>query len=467
MDKQTAFPKRNSQAFRSFLLGIMCVLTLLCIAAAVKNNIFRDAYICSVAIIEILCLIFLILLMGFLFSKTKESGGAMRYFTLFVLNVYFTILFSALFYTVYQLPDRAGQLTVLCTLCYFFAMTLYLTLWFFQKQFLEESAVTRAVTVFIVIALVIYTAALIVNLFRPILFQITAEGAYSDRVVDYISIITDFFCLMLLCIATFSSNLSPNRKLSFLSCIFMPVLFAMLSLNQDLLSRNIYIGSIMVIAVMLPLCLIFFNAYDKLENDVLRQEKEQAQLQISAMISQMQPHFLYNSLAVIEALCAENPNLAAEATNAFSKYLRENMDFADKTNPISFSEELNHIKTYAWLEKLRFSNKLNMEYDIRCTAFPVPALSVQPMVENAIKHGVCKSKSGGTVRISSYETEQFYRVTVSDDGIGFDVRKTIDDGKRHLGIHNSRYRIREMVGGSLDIESAPGKGTTVTVKIPK
>ena len=219
--------------------------------------------------------------------------------------------------------------------------------------------------------------------------------------------------------------------------------------------------------VVLPLFLIFFGLHDELENDILRHEKEQARLQLSAMISQMQPHFLYNSLAVIEALCEEDPKLAAQATNEFSNYLRENLDFADRLTPIPFSEELKHIKTYVWLEKLRFPNKVNIEYDIKCTSFSVPALSVQPMVENAIKHGICKSKTGGTVRIGSSETDLFYIVTVHDDGTGFDVRKTIDDGRQHLGIKNSRYRIREMTGGSLDIASAPGKGTTVTIMIPK
>ena len=238
-------------------------------------------------------------------------------------------------------------------------------------------------------------------------------------------------------------------------------------MNQDVLSWSIYLWGILSLIVVLPLCLIFFYTYDELENDVLKHEKELTRLRISAMISQMQPHFLSNSLAVIAALCEEDPKLAAEATNAFSDYLRENMDFADKSNPISFSEELNHIQTYVWLEKLRFPNKLNVEYEISCTAFPVPALSVQPMVENAIKHGICKSKAGGTVRISSFETSLFYCVTVTDDGTGFDVRKTIDDSKRHLGINNTRYRIREMMGGSLEIVSTPGEGTTVTIRIPK
>lgn len=89
------------------------------------------------------------------------------------------------------------------------------------------------------------------------------------------------------------------------------------------------------------------------------------------------------------------------------------------------------------------------------------------MVENAIKHGICKSRSGGTVRIRTFETDQFYNITVSDDGAGFDVQETMNDGSQHLGIKNSQYRIREMVGGSLDIHSIPGNGTVVTIKIPK
>ncbi len=223
----------------------------------------------------------------------------------------------------------------------------------------------------------------------------------------------------------------------------------------------------MTIVIILPICLLFFNANDELEKSALRHEKEQTELRVSAMISQMQPHFLYNSLAVIAALCEEDPKLAAKATNAFSDYLRENISFANKSRPISFSEELSHIKIYVWLEMLRFPNKLRVEYDIKCTDFPVPALSVQPMVENAIKHGICKTREGGTVRICSFDTDQYYTVTVSDDGAGFDVSQVFCDGSQHLGIENTRYRIREMVGGTLDIISTPGEGTIVTIKIAK
>ena len=467
MDQPAVRSENKGMALRAMLFGSMCLLTLVCIAAAVNCNIFRDSYICMVNISNITGLIFVTLLSGFLFFKAKENTRLKGYYMLFLLNIFITAFLSSLANSLYLLPDRSGQIAVLNTMSYFSSMAIFLTLWLYQKQFLKETAVSRTVTALICVALLVYAAVLVTNLFSPLPLFITEDGGRSGIAVDLINIITDFFCLTLLCIAVFSSDLSRNRKISFLCCTFAPVMFAAMSVNHELLKRSIYIWGVLSLTVVLPLGLLFFNALDDLEKDVLRHEKEQIQLQISAMISQMQPHFLYNSLAVIAALCEENPRLAAEATGAFSDYLRENMDFADKCEPIPFSEELRHIRTYVWLEKLRFPNKLSVEYDIGCTSFPVPALSVQPMVENAIKHGICKTKSGGTVRIRSFETDRFYNITVADDGIGFDVRRRIDDGKRHLGIENSRYRIREMTGGSLDVASTPGEGTTVSIKIPK
>ncbi len=459
--------KKKAASFRSFTFVIMCVLTGVCIIAAVKNNIFRDRHISLANTIIILGLIFVTLLSGFLFARNREASVQMRYFTLFLLNVYASAFFFALTTIHTMQPHHSGLITILYTLSSFFTMALFFTMWLYQKQFLKATAITRTVTVLISLSLVVYAVVLIINLFRPVLFLITEEGIPSPLVVDYFSIFLDLFCLAVLTIATFSSHMNMSRKFSFVSCIFIPVLFVVLSFNQELMSRDIYIWGIVITTVLLPLCLIFYNAHYKLEEDVLRHEKEQIDLQVSAMISQMQPHFLYNSLAVIAALCEEDPPLAAKATNAFSDYLRKNMNFADKSDPIPFSEELSHVKTYVWLEKLRFPNKLTVEYDIRCTLFQVPALTVQPMVENAIKHGICKNRAGGTVRIGSFETDLSYIVTISDDGIGFDTEEIIDDERQHLGIKNTRYRIQKMMGGSLEIISTPQKGTAVTITLPK
>ena len=450
---------------RFCVFGVMCLLTLFYAAVSVGNGFLGDS-IRMVMIIHLISLVFLTLLLWYFLFKRK-SIESMGYFTLFLFNVFLAVFFSALIDSVHGMPSHARQMVMLSNIDYFVAMTMFLTLWLYQKRFLEETIITKTVTVLISAAVTIYTAAIIVNQFKPVLFLVTKDGVYSDAVTDYISVIVDLFCLVSLLAATLFSKLSSTRKLSFICCIFSPLLFTVLSINMDVLSKYSSVWGLLTLVFMMPICLMFFNANDELEKDNLRYEKEQVQLQVSAMISQMQPHFLYNSLSVIAALCEEDPSLAAEATNAFSDYLRENINFADKSNPISFSEELNHIKTYAWLETLRFPNKLSVEYDINCSSFPVPALSVQPIVENAIKHGICKTQKGGTVKIRSSETDEYYRIVVSDDGIGFDASLHLDDGKRHVGIRNSRYRIREMVGGSLAIASTPGDGTTVTITIPK
>lgn len=457
--------KIDNKTICSLVSGVMCLLTIFAITVSVKNGIFRDSMY-MVRIVDLISLFFLTFLSGYLYFKDTHIG-AMGHFTLFLFNLFVAVFFSALTGSVYSMPEHIRSIVVLSALSYFFSMTFFLTLWLYQKRFIEETVITRMVTVLISIGVIIYFIAIIVNIFRPVLFLVTDEGIYSEDIEDRISIFLDLFCLIALSAATLFSKLSRTRKLSFICCIFSPVLFSMLSLNLDILNRYVPMWGLVTVVFMMPICLIFFDANDELEKDNLRYEKEQVKLQVSAMISQMQPHFLYNSLAVIEALCEEDPGLAARAIGEFSEYLRENIDFADKSEPVSFSEELNHIKTYIWLEKLRFSNKLNIEFDISCTSFLVPALSVQPIVENAIKHGVCKKKDGGTVRISSFETGEHYIVSVVDDGTGFDITVYEDDGRKHLGIENTRYRIREMVGGSLTIESTPGKGTKVTIKIPK
>ncbi|WP_198014850.1 sensor histidine kinase [Oribacterium sp. NK2B42] len=457
--------KIDNKTFCLLVSALMFLLTFFAIAVSVRNDIFRDSMY-MVRIVDLISLVFLTFLSGYLCFKDSRIG-AMGYFTLFLFNLFIAVFFSALTGSVYGMPEHSRFIAVLTGIDYFFSMTFFLTLWLYQKRFLEETAVTRMVTVLISVGVIIYFAAILVNIFRPVLFLVTDGGIYSDDIEDYISILLDLFCLISLSVATLLSKLSRTRKLSFICCIFSPVLFSMLSLNLDILNKYVSVWGLATVVFMMPVCLMFFNVNDELEKDNLRYEKEQVQLQVSAMISQIQPHFLYNSLAVIEALCEEDPGLAARAISEFSEYLRENIDFADKSEPVSFSEELNHIKTYVWLEKLRFPNKLNIEFDINCTSFLVPALSVQPMVENAIKHGVCKKKDGGTVRIGSFETGEHYIVSIADDGTGFDAAVHEDNGRKHLGIENSRYRIREMVGGSLTIESTPGKGTKVTIRIPK
>ena len=205
--------------------------------------------------------------------------------------------------------------------------------------------------------------------------------------------------------------------------------------------------------------------YNK-ENLRVQQELYDAQVQI--MVSQIQPHFMYNALASIAILCKLDPATAYKATVTFSKYLRGNMDSLKQTEPVSFERELEHLKQYLYIEKLRFADKLNIQYDIHTTDFKVPMLSVQPIVENAVKHGVGMKREGGTVTIASNETESSYEITVSDDGVGFDAdAPKKEDGRSHVGMENTKKRLRDMCDAEITVTSTPGEGTTVRIIIPK
>ena len=197
-------------------------------------------------------------------------------------------------------------------------------------------------------------------------------------------------------------------------------------------------------------------------------QKELYEAKVSVMVSQIQPHFMYNALTSIAMMCSIDPDTAQEATVTFAKYLRGNMDSLKQTKPIPFDQELEHLKKYLYIEKLRFGRKLNIAYDIQTSDFVLPQLSIQPLVENAVKHGVGMKKQGGTVTIATRETETAFEVVISDDGVGFDTSaEQKDDGRSHVGMENTKRRIKEMCGGEVKIESTVGEGTVATVILPK
>lgn len=196
-------------------------------------------------------------------------------------------------------------------------------------------------------------------------------------------------------------------------------------------------------------------------------QRELYEAKVSVMTSQIRPHFMYNALTSIAMMCEIDPKTAKQATITFAKYLRGNMDSLKQTAPVPFEQELEHLKKYLYIEKLRFDDLLNIEYDIQATDFSLPLLSVQPLVENAVKHGVGMKEDGGTVKISTRETETAYEVIIEDDGVGFDVNEQKDDGRTHVGMENTKKRLRDMCGGEVRIESVVGEGTTATVILPK
>ena len=229
----------------------------------------------------------------------------------------------------------------------------------------------------------------------------------------------------------------------------------------------VYGVALLNLAVTISILVIFLFLQVEQARRTKERELELTQMRISVMLSQIQPHFLYNALTTIKGLCATDPPQAEKAVDSFSLFLRGNMNSLTARRPIPFSQELTHCRNYLELEQLRFGERVKAVYDLPVTDFSVPTLTLQPIVENAVRHGITKRREGGTVWIATEETEGGWRITVTDDGVGFDPEKKPEDGCGHAGIENVRMRLENQCGGGLDVESVPGRGTTVKIDIPR
>ncbi|MBN2981436.1 sensor histidine kinase [Cohnella algarum] len=220
-------------------------------------------------------------------------------------------------------------------------------------------------------------------------------------------------------------------------------------------------------AATFSILLIFINIQSKRELLLKQQEKELVEARIGILISQIQPHFLYNTLTVIRQLCDLDPKQAKQAIGDFSLFLRANMGVLESKAPIPFSQELSHVQYYLNLEQQRFRERLRVIYDIGPKDFQIPPLTVQPLAENAVRHGIMRREEGGAITIRTEETDTSYRIVIMDDGVGFASLPDPSEGEQRVGIRNVRRRLEELCGGRLTIDSIPGRGTTAAIILPK
>ena len=257
-------------------------------------------------------------------------------------------------------------------------------------------------------------------------------------------------------------RLSDKQRVAFAVFFVLPLAAMLLQMR--------YPGSQVLMAGTTGAALIMFLYIVSDQTDLYyRQADENARLKMDLMLGQIQPHFLYNSLAVIRSICEVDPRKTTQALDDFTQYLRHNMDSISEDKPIPFDLEWDHVRCYVNLQKLRFGDALQMDCQLEATDFRLPTLTLQPLVENAISYGVRKNSSGqGVVSIRSREFDDHFEITVSDNGPGFRVEAVQGDTKRsHTGIQNVRERLRGVCGGDLVIQSEPGQGTTAIITVPK
>lgn len=243
----------------------------------------------------------------------------------------------------------------------------------------------------------------------------------------------------------------------------MPLLLLMAIILEHTLATGI---ELRYPAMALGLVLVYAQHHLEVETRFEREEAENLHNRMSMAAGRMRPHYLYNVLTSIYYLCETDPKKAQHAIGTFSEYMRDTLEAMEKRELVSFSWELNEIKNYLELERLRFGERVKVNYDIEFEEFRVPPLSIQPLVENAVKHGIAPLEDGGTVSIISRRlSDGGVQIQVIDDGRGFNVERLKTQDVTHEGVANVRDRLQHEVGGDLTITSAPGKGTTATVTI--
>ena len=191
-----------------------------------------------------------------------------------------------------------------------------------------------------------------------------------------------------------------------------------------------------------------------------------AKAELKALQAQINPHFLFNALNTIVSMVRIDPDTARKLLINLSTFLREN--FREKDDMIDISSELKHIEAYLEIEKARFGERLNVEYSINDYNFKIPHLILQPLVENAVKHGIYTKKDGGTISIIINEDKKNYIIKIEDDGVGFnpDSQEPIGHG---IALKNIDTRLKSIYGDDygLKIQSSENIGTKVLINIPK
>ena len=219
----------------------------------------------------------------------------------------------------------------------------------------------------------------------------------------------------------------------------------------------IYIS--MILSALSMFCVILSDQI----RQYLRQQRELAHQRASIMVLQMRPHFIYNTMTGIYYLCDQDPQKAKQVTLDFTTYLRKNFTAIASEEPIPFTSELEHTRAYLAVEQAQYEDCLLVDFDTPHTMFRLPPLTLQPIVENAVKHGLSSDFPQVHIFVKTRKTSSGSEITVENDGSEFNPES---DAEPHIALSNIRQRLEMMCGGKLTIQPREGGGVVVTVSIP-
>ena len=304
--------------------------------------------------------------------------------------------------------------------------------------------------------------AVVLNLFNHMYYFIDEYNIYRRQEWFWLSQAFGVAGMILNSILLIRYRTAMQKKELFVCSIYIS-----LPLTAMLLQMLFYGIAVLYLATTICMLCIYIGVQMEFSQEVVQKELELEKNRIALLMSQIQPHFLNNCLLGIKQLCDTEPVKASVALEHFAYYLRGNFYYITDPKPILFEKELEHLKDYLYLEKMRFEERITIKWDIRFTKFLIPPLTLQPLAENAVRHGITKNDGNGILTIRSYQKQQCVIVSIEDNGVGFDIHSKKDDSRPHVGIENVRKRLETQCGGRLKVESICNKGTLVTITLPQ
>ena len=304
----------------------------------------------------------------------------------------------------------------------------------------------------------VYVALLIFTQLSTEIYSISSKNVYQRGPWYFVLLVPPAAMMIMNCISLFfrRKQLTKKQRAAFTVYLLIP-------LGCMLIQMFSYGLLMIVIGTSVSAMIMFvFILLDQVDHSI-RQQKENAAQQASITVLQMRPHFIYNTLMSIYYLCKQDAEKAQQVILDFSSYLRKNFTAIAKADAIPFEEELEHTRAYLAVEQARFKDQLLVEFDTPFTDFRIPPLTLQPIVENAVKHGMDPELEPLFISISTRRQDGYAEIIVDDSGPGY---QPADDNEPHIGLDNVRERLKMMCKGDLTISRRDCGGTIVTIRIP-
>lgn len=465
MGNKTARASDEKFIFRAYVICSVIIIGLIIISIiwARTSSIdgIRPEYIRDISIDIVGMIICGVLIFSLGHDKPWDVQNRTLFRLIFTLCILFFLDLASSFLE--GNPAAVTAIMLVNTLLFFNETLLIYCFWTYIREELKLDKKKRKPATYICRGTLICDMFMcIFNIWFGFLFTIDPNGEYIAGKYERLAEVTTFIIYLTVWVILLRAREhSIKERLILLTFLVFPACTSIIGVASNDFSTvfPMYLFSVM---------LIYINVFATRGKKLMEQEVTLNQQSTALMISQIQPHFIYNVLTTISNLCVTNPEEAEETTVLFSQYLRTNLDSMRKTEPVPFSAEMGHINTYVELEKKRFGDKLNVETDCRETNFLVPSLGLQPIVENSIKHGIRGKDSPGHLKISSKKVDGGYEVVIEDDGVGFDpAAPAKEDGRSHVGMINVRNRLMQMCGATMEVETSPGNGCKTTIIFPE